>query len=291
MPREDVEAVARLAEEHGAWILSDEIYSRLVYADGARFDAAKEKKAFSAFSVPGARADGAGGRLLEDVLHDRLAPGVGGDACAPGAESGAPRRAQLRVRRGVHAGSRRRRAHRAAGRSRGDVSGVPAPTRFRGGGAEQNRRGEVPRPARRVLRVSGRQRVREDVGGDRGRAAARPPASPCCRARTSGRTARARSGSATSARWRRSRRACGASRRTSTGSRNTKALASTSAAFVGVVAKARRVFGTTRDAVFLARARVRRTVRTVVPRSRDRARLARCDVDARGTRVCIVFSV
>ena len=56
MPREDVEAVARLAEEHGAWILSDEIYSRLVYADGARFDAAKEKKAFSAFSVPGARA-------------------------------------------------------------------------------------------------------------------------------------------------------------------------------------------------------------------------------------------
>ncbi len=64
MPREDVEAVARLAEEHGAWILSDEIYSRLVYADGdADGDAddapstyAKEKKAFSAFSVPGARA-------------------------------------------------------------------------------------------------------------------------------------------------------------------------------------------------------------------------------------------
>ena len=55
MPREDVEAVARLAEEHGAWILSDEIYSRLVYADGDA-DAAKEKKAFSAFSVPGARA-------------------------------------------------------------------------------------------------------------------------------------------------------------------------------------------------------------------------------------------
>ena len=59
MPREDVEAVARLAEEHGAWILSDEIYSRLVYADGdadGDADAAKEKKAFSAFSVPGARA-------------------------------------------------------------------------------------------------------------------------------------------------------------------------------------------------------------------------------------------
>ena len=60
MPREDVEAVARLAEEHGAWILSDEIYSRLVYADGDADDApsthAKEKKAFSAFSVPGARA-------------------------------------------------------------------------------------------------------------------------------------------------------------------------------------------------------------------------------------------
>ena len=59
MPREDVEAVARLAEEHGAWILSDEIYSRLVYADGdadGDADDAKEKKAFSAFSVPGARA-------------------------------------------------------------------------------------------------------------------------------------------------------------------------------------------------------------------------------------------
>ena len=55
MPREDVEAVVRLAEEHGAWILSDEIYSRLVYA-AENGDAAESGKAFSAVSVPGARA-------------------------------------------------------------------------------------------------------------------------------------------------------------------------------------------------------------------------------------------
>ena len=55
MPREDVEAIVRLAEEHGAWILSDEIYSRLVYA-AENGDAAESGKAFSAVSVPGARA-------------------------------------------------------------------------------------------------------------------------------------------------------------------------------------------------------------------------------------------
>jgi aspartate/methionine/tyrosine aminotransferase len=51
MPREDVEKVVRLAEEHDAWILSDEIYSRLVYAD----ESDDGGKAFSAISVPGAK--------------------------------------------------------------------------------------------------------------------------------------------------------------------------------------------------------------------------------------------
>lgn len=51
MPREDVEAVVRLAEEHDAWILSDEIYSRLVYADGD----CDGGRAFSAISIPGAK--------------------------------------------------------------------------------------------------------------------------------------------------------------------------------------------------------------------------------------------
>ena len=56
MPREDVEAVVRLAEEHGAWILSDEIYSRLVYAAGDGGKGSDDGKAFSAISAPGARA-------------------------------------------------------------------------------------------------------------------------------------------------------------------------------------------------------------------------------------------
>jgi aspartate/methionine/tyrosine aminotransferase len=46
MPLEDVQEVAALAVKHDAWVLSDEIYSRLVYKDGGG-------DAPSVFSLPG----------------------------------------------------------------------------------------------------------------------------------------------------------------------------------------------------------------------------------------------
>ena len=56
MPRADVEEVVRLAEEHDFWILSDEIYSRLVYENSESDDESDARgKAFSAISVPGAK--------------------------------------------------------------------------------------------------------------------------------------------------------------------------------------------------------------------------------------------
>ncbi len=56
MPRADVEKVVRLAEEHDFWILSDEIYSRLVYENSESDDESDDSgKAFSAISVPGAK--------------------------------------------------------------------------------------------------------------------------------------------------------------------------------------------------------------------------------------------
>ena len=86
MPRADVEKVVRLAEEHDAWILSDEIYSRLVYADESDAEESDDSgKAFSAISVPGAKdrvvlVDGfsktycmTGWRLGWAVMPERLA--------------------------------------------------------------------------------------------------------------------------------------------------------------------------------------------------------------------------
>ena len=53
MPAEDVEAVAAAAKENDAWVLSDEIYSRLVYGDGE--DDTGNATASSVFNIPGMR--------------------------------------------------------------------------------------------------------------------------------------------------------------------------------------------------------------------------------------------
>ena len=59
MPLEDVDEVAALARENDAWVLSDEIYSRLVYKDDGDGEEKEEETAGgkpeipSVFALPG----------------------------------------------------------------------------------------------------------------------------------------------------------------------------------------------------------------------------------------------
>ena len=101
MPSDDVEEVARVATENDAWVLTDEIYSRLVYPaeDGTPGSAP------SVFSIPGMRdrtvlVDGfsktycmTGWRLGWAVMPPRSRAAWSCSWCTP---SGAPRRSRKR---------------------------------------------------------------------------------------------------------------------------------------------------------------------------------------------------
>ena len=121
LTRGDLTRIAELAVEHDLWVLTDEIYGRILY-DGAEH--------VSLASLPGhGRADHRPGRLLEDVRDDRLAAGLRGRAAIARPDLRPARHQHHLVCADVRPGRRGRGADRPAGRGRGDGRRVRAPAR------------------------------------------------------------------------------------------------------------------------------------------------------------------
>ena len=120
----------------------DEIYQGLVY--GLR----------ALDRVRPAGRGGADQQLLEVLLHDRLAPGLGGAAAGRGARLREARAAPLHQRAGRRPARRARalfcRKHSVLEERRSEFA---APARLPGAGAEEGRAGDPGRAARRVLRL------------------------------------------------------------------------------------------------------------------------------------------
>mmetsp|Transcript_22586 Transcript_22586/g.55937 ORF Transcript_22586/g.55937 Transcript_22586/m.55937 type:complete len:200 (-) Transcript_22586:109-708(-) len=116
-------------------------------------------------------ADGGGGRVQQDVLHDRLAAGVGGDARCVGAQGGAPHGALSGLHRHIHAGGGAGGARGPPGRGGGDGRRIPAPTGLRGGRAQRHAGGHLRHARRCLLRISRHQQLRSHEPGGGGPAA------------------------------------------------------------------------------------------------------------------------
>ena len=148
--RADLERAAAAIERTPAWVLTDEVYSRITY----------DVEAPSIASLPGpARAHRAPRRLLEDLRDDRLEARL--------------RRSSGRTRRPAHPADRQLHLVRAAvrtARGRGGARGpagrgcrdggrVPPSARLPRTGAEHDSRGAVRRARRCLLRVPERVRA------------------------------------------------------------------------------------------------------------------------------------
>ena len=110
VPRELNVQMAKLLADHDCWILSDEVYSEMLY-EGAR--ARHDRLARGP-----ARAHDPARRLLEDVRDDRLAPRLRGAAEAARRAGHAPDHQLGLVHRARRAARRRGRARGAARRGR-----------------------------------------------------------------------------------------------------------------------------------------------------------------------------
>ena len=120
MQRRDVEQVAQIIGDRNILVLSDEIYSRLLF----------EGEHFSIMSVPGhARTHHPARRFLENLRHDRMAHGLRRDAPRPG-RAHYPAVDELDfVHRQLHTNCRHRSPPRRPEISRPNVRRVQAPPR------------------------------------------------------------------------------------------------------------------------------------------------------------------
>ena len=111
MTQQDVEEVAAIVAERDIMVLSDEIYSRLIF-DGDHH---------SLFSYDDLRDQRhSAGWLQQDLRHDRVAHGIRRDARRPGATDRAPDDQFELLHRQLHAESGDRSHPRAAGVGSGD---------------------------------------------------------------------------------------------------------------------------------------------------------------------------
>ena len=102
LAQDDVEAIAEVAIERDLVVLSDEVYWAVRYGGGPPERAVGRRHG---------RADGAAGRLVQDLRHDRLAARLRGPARAPG-RARDPAGRQLRLLHGRLQPARRRRRPR-----------------------------------------------------------------------------------------------------------------------------------------------------------------------------------
>ena len=148
LDKTDIEAIADILRDHDCYIMSDEIYSRMLYS-GEHYSVAAE---------PGpAGPDDHPGRLLEDVRDDRLAAGVRHlpDRADP-AHRPAGGQLGLLHERGDPDG-RRGGADGPAGLRRADGGGVREAARLHRGRAERDPGDHLQEAARGVLRLPERQ--------------------------------------------------------------------------------------------------------------------------------------
>ena len=123
LERRDIEQIAKIIGDRNIMILSDEIYSRLLFDGGQHF---------SIMSVPGnAGAHHPARRLLENLRYDRMAHGLRRDASRPRRAHDAPDD-QLQLLHGeLHAGRGHRGHPRRSEFRRPHARRIPAPPRCR----------------------------------------------------------------------------------------------------------------------------------------------------------------
>ena len=200
IPEADLRAIADAAVQHDDPVLSDEIYSRILY-DGKHVSIARCRAW---------RRSRSARRLLEDLRDDRLAPGLRHHA---GAARGGGRQADDELdllHRELHAARRPRRAQGRPGPSTRWSRSSAAPRR--------DRRRPAPDPGLPLRAPAGRFYAFPNITGTGTNRRSSPTAcwtkraSPACRAPPSASTARATCASATPTPSRTSRRRCAGSR-------------------------------------------------------------------------------
>ena len=163
LPEADLRAIADVAMQHGIPVLTDEIYSQMLYDGTFHSISAYDGMADLAIILDGFSKTYAmtGWRLGYGVMPEI----AGGPRDAPDD--------QLQfLHRVVHAARRPGRPARAAGRRGRDDVGVPAPPRPVRRRAERHRRHKLRGARRRLLRLSEHYRTRPHVQGSGGSSAA-----------------------------------------------------------------------------------------------------------------------
>ncbi len=175
-------ARATIAARDGIRVISDEIYHGITYGEPAASMLAVRPRC------------GGDQRLLQVLLHDRLAPRLAGGAARPGAPDRAPGAEPVHLGAGAGPGGGAERAFACRPRARARIDGLPAQPRSPAR-APARRRSRSAGPGRRRLLPLRRRRppdrrfsylVRGAARGNRGRAhagrrfrqRARPPLRP-----------------------------------------------------------------------------------------------------------------